>query len=502
MQEGNIMTATVTGRVIVPYYDNNAQYQHTTSRETILGGVVGTAGDDRATTATNTANITITNATVVNAATAPVTPKDNPDDTEVNNIYLRGRTSGTITMGGVCAASSGSSGTEIVFKNCEYDGGIAGIRIANTSSKEGYIGGFIGEVKQNTSFENCRANAGSIYIFNARGTTDPETVINAGGFVGKADSSVFDGLYSNCPITVDIGAFPTATTRVGGFAGFADGSVMSYCYARSDINVTTASGSPFAGGLIAETNSSCFVSNCYARGDVTVKSVGSYMFAGGLMGRFRGSGLISNSYALGNVSVERTSGNGTIFVGGMVGEFILTGYNVSSTDKNGIWKCFNKGNVDAKSSTSDILRVREGGMVGNMYTSNTNATTCYLGYNATLGGRVLYRGTEGTGDYIRHYGRLGPLDSRNDITAENNYGFDKMQNNRGGYNVAIPGSEGTNYSDFSNGTPNNGTSASDSELKTESFWTKSDGLAFDVNVWDFSNIAVRGYPALKGVGGQ
>jgi hypothetical protein len=250
----------------------------------------------------------------------------------------------------------------------------------------------------------------------------------------------------------------------------------------------------FAGGLIAQATSSCSVSQCYAKGDVTVTTVGgNSVYAGGLLGRFGGSGLISNSYALSNVSVDRTSGTGTIYAGGMVGEFFPT-----SGSENGIQYCFNRGDVIAKSNGTGT--VREGGMVG--YIQRNANSSCNLDHNATLGGRVAYRGSGN-----REYGRLGPLDYppvSNQVTWKFNYAFIDMQNNPGLYD-SVDGSSSTDFFDGSvDGTvyPRAGKGVSDSELKTRSFWTDSAGIAFDDNIWDFSNVASRGYPILLGVEGQ
>jgi hypothetical protein len=220
------------------------------------------------------------------------------------------------------------------------------------------------------------------------------------------------------------------------------------------------------------------------------------------MGRFEGSGLISNSYALVNVSVDRTSGTGTIYAGGMVGEFYSTG--TSSSPGNGIFKCFNKGDVIAKSNGTGT--VYEGGMVGYMWSNS--GRNVYLQHNATLGERVAYRGGETRN---RNYGRLGHLVSTNNITANNNYAFEEMRNDPGGYSdtiiLGIPGTGSTFFDEWYNGQFrfNAGTGTKESEFHTINFWIKSDGLAFDESIWDFSNIVVvdgspllvDGYPILK-----
>jgi hypothetical protein len=284
----------------------------------------------------------------------------------------------------------------------------------------------------------------------------------------------------------------------------------------------SAPGNTFVGGVVGSAISpSCSFSQCYAIGDITVTTSGqNTAHAGGLIGRFEGSGLISNSYALSNVSVDRTSGTGAIYVGGMVGEFYSTG--TSSSPGNGIQYCFNKGNVDAKSKGTGT--VYEGGMVGRIRRDAN--ISCNLQHNATLGDRVLYRGgnyNATNGDAPgRIYGRLGP--DIGGITANYNYGYDKMQNNPFGYDDPIPGTPAIpanppnpkipGYSDFTPGATNNGISAyfdTDNQnpnysfslsFNNKVFWTNPTGLAFSESIWDFSNVANSGYPILKGLGGQ
>jgi hypothetical protein len=399
---------------------------------------------------------------VVNTPTTPAIT-DN-EDTGVYNIYLRGNTSGTITTGGVCAASSGSSGTKIVFKDCEYDGGSASIRISNTYSEKGNIGGFIGDVKQNTSFINCgtktNANATGISINCYPGTATTIT-LNAGGFAGNADTPVFNGLYSNCPINVTIRAFQNAKTSVGGFVGYQNGGSIDKCFARGSVTVNSE-----------HTN------------ETDIRT-------GGFGGRIEGEVTIDNSYARGDVRVHKSSiygaNNGILRTGGFVGSIGI----LNSSSRSTVQHSFSAGQVVSLFNIGGTGRWNHvGGFAGELW--NTDIDRCVV-----LSGDVYAQGGN-TANAFRFlaYNSNATLKHHFANSAMRCYGSPT-------YSTTLQtGSTVTENGD------KQAWNVPTSDLNSWSFWGRAvdagnsnSGPGFSNTVWNSSDLS-RGFPLLRDVGGQ
>jgi hypothetical protein len=388
MQDGNLTAPLFSGTITIPD-------THSTAKETLVGGVVGTAGHDRAISGTNGAKITVNNATAQ------------------GSITINSKASGTITVGGVCAASDASSST-IVFDNGEYRTGR--ISVGSTNSILGNIGGFVGEYKNYTTFTNCKANAAGININFDPGTdTTKNITLNAGGFAGIAITGgpQFNGLNSTSPIVVNIGAFRDAVLRVGGFVGYHNGGRITNCIAGGSVTVTSnhtnntteiqigglggvitgiptinsssASGNVAVtigtsskdvillrtGGFVGYQNTGT-IANCFASGSVTVTSNHTNNTTGIQTGGFGGETNvpIDSSYALGNVAVTigASSKNVILRTGGFVGYLTQTAATALS-----ITKCFARGSVTVNTSHTGSSDIYTGGFGG--YIKSTGGAT-------------------------------------------------------------------------------------------------------------------------------
>jgi hypothetical protein len=444
MQEGNLLGAKVTGRVTVPTTNYSA-------KEILLGGIVGTAGHDRALADTNGAKITVKNATVENTAAT-------------NNISLSAYASGTVTMGGVCAASSGSSSANnIVFENCEYNGGSAGIYMGNTNSGLAYIGGFIGDVKQNTSFIKCRTimNTGATGLnIEYRPGSTKNIELYAGGFVGRAVGSPLEELYSNCPIVINIRAFQDAHLNVGGFVGLLQ---------QTD-TVTALS-----------------IKRCFARGSVTVNTehTGSTkeIYTGGFGGYIKGKVSIENSYTTGAVRVDKKAASspiGPIKTGGFVG--LMEG--PASNNRSTINRCFTAGDVVSLYNWTGEgpKRINEaGGFAGGL--GSTDVTQCVV-----ASGNIWAQGGDVQAKrFVPAYGNcvLGNLAN----TAIRVYGHYT-------YNTTLQ----TGVTVVASGDYNGG-DVSPANLNLWSWWSAASGQNFSSTIWNSGN-QTRGYPLLLNMSGQ
>jgi hypothetical protein len=107
--------------------------------------------------------------------------------------------------------------------------------------------------------------------------------------------------------------------------------------------------------------------------------------------------------------------------------------------------------------------------------------------------------TARTNHATRNVYRIYNSDQNN--AGNNSYAIDTMRIERGGYNAINitpinPDTETANVGS----TQRHGITVSQSTLRTPGFWR--DTLNFSSILWDFSTVAGRGYPILRGVGGQ
>ena len=382
-----------------------------------------------------------------------------------------------VTVTGNLTLSKGSGDT--------YIGGIAGrtratvkvndlecsgtITAEKTSTGNNYIGGVMGNI-QNLSMTNCYYEEGSIIVNGSSNNS-------VGGFVGKLDSNnKLENCYSRAK-TVKVTT--NGDINAGGFVGYIDGSNISRCYSLSYVYAENSNNYLYVGGLAGLLGVGCEIFECYASGDVKGINTGSggatAFSVGGLLGYSNSSESttkIYNCYALGAVTFEKPGGDGYVNVGGITG--VLQNYS------NQIDHCFFGGTVTAIRHTGGGANpnIRVGGIVG----FGAGLPNC-----AVIGSSIT-----ALGGVNRYVGRIYGAGSG----SPSNYALTTML-------IEVDPSDTTYTPATRSASPSasgiDGANASASTFRNQNFWTNT--LGFSSEIWEFDRIS-RGYPTLKGLGGQ
>ena len=186
------------------------------------------------------------------------------------------------------------------------------------------VGGLAGYAND-TVIDNCGVRAAS-----------PESSImgtsRVGGLVGTASETTITNSYAEVAVQ--------GSTLVAGLVGSYSGSTSTYvenCYATGDVTSTNTEQKTHVevGGLIGNAQKAD-IRNCFATGDIQATGIR----IGGLAGTFAGADTdsgIKNSYAAGTI----TAGEGSTWVGGLVGSFQSKGtlQNAYYNSGNGLAGC-------------------------------------------------------------------------------------------------------------------------------------------------------------------
>jgi hypothetical protein len=437
-------------------------------------------------------------------------------------------------IGGVAGYILGAgSVSQVAIEDCVYETG----EIKGYSARYLFLGGIAGYVEKYARFRHCYSRAGRT---EAKANTTPGENLLYGGFAGYLTAIDISDCGSSSPMTLT--GRPAGSARVGGFVGEIEdtsGGVakLEKCWAEGDINVADAGDDLAVGGLIGESwghnaSSPNLISQCYATGNVNAVSSATYSYAvsaGGLAGLAL-STRISECWSLGAVYARRTLGY-RIYAGGLVG--VLGDYTYGSVGGSGdpdltnssIENCYALGDVLADKATNSTsssnsynyplyagglvgyVRIKSpneirrsfavgsvaahsqdashytyaGGIIGRMDTGGTLSNT------VAFGAKIVATGG-GTLGAARVYGSSAG-------TSANNYALNSMLTGTSpSYDGYVPGSTQSSSS-------SNGTDVGSGTVKSQAFWIATNP-GFSSSCWDFSYLAIRGYPKLKNVGGQ
>jgi len=424
MTAGKIYDCHLIGRII---HDPN----YSVNGDTFVGGIVGRINN-------------ITSQVILEKSTAS------------GDLSFTNNGNGSLSLGGVCGNAIGaSSANNIRFIECEYRAGsIENIETEGNGWR--MIGGFVGRISQFVLFRNCGSRASII-----RHSSNSSTLIT-GGFIGRIEGggngSEFERCFSTSPVDISFNNL-NGQTQIGGFMG--------------EITQNT-SGSPNT------------IKGCYAAGSVAVTvragGDGGSVRAGGFMGFSGEHNQFEDCYALGNVIVE-SLGTSQIYAGG------FSGYASNSSTR--YWRCFSAGMVSGRTLRSDT-NVRLGGFKGRQFNSTQEDV-----YNncVVLGSSVTARSPSTAGLVHRIF---NGDNTGSTYAGNNNYAIDTMRIEIGGFNdwnidpSALTSDVGHRL--------RHGETVSAGFLRNTSFWR--DTLGYPENIWDFFTVASRGYPILRGVGGQ
>jgi len=368
-----------------------------------------------------------------------------------NEIYNGIRINGGINIGGILGISMYEKGTVTITNSFFEEGNITAACSSGSIQAGGFCGIFHEEEHSQRShyLNNCGVKAGTVTIdIKYEGIW-----IHAGGFTSSLN---LGGSTSNCFSRAnvisrgngDARLLPTQpekdsyTHQIGGFTGYlVDGSTLTSCYATGTVR--------------------------------SVHNGNRDLNVGGLVGCSGGD--IENCYALGDVLGDKTAGASTSTnAGGLVG----LSYNGK------IQYSFSAGQVIAQSAESNASA---GGVVGSGYNMISNT--------AALGGSVTASGP---------YGNAGRI-AGGGFNLSNNYANYKMLVGIGEYQTRIKGEEVDE--DLTGLATRHGNDITiGSHTVSDIFWRTTLGLGSSANsngnMWDFSTVVGKGYPVLKGLGGQ
>ena len=231
----------------------------------------------------------------------------------LNNCYSHGNVTanassddGYTEVGGFAGQLRGAGALKVLMSNCFATGDV----FSETGSY-GYAGGLAGCVN-NAIVENCYST-GDVNAKNGY----------AGGFIGELKGDI-----KNCYATgnvICIGEKESVDVYSGGLVGHVSTANISHCYATGDVCATSIEYdvAPEAGGLIAHCGgANVFIENCYAQGNVysEASGVSGSVSSGGLIGNFYSTGKVNNCYAVGDVTaISHSVGYVEALAGGLIG---------------------------------------------------------------------------------------------------------------------------------------------------------------------------------------
>ena len=447
-------------------------------------------------------------------------------------------TKGSVYVGGV-AGSMGNPGTggTVTVEKASVVGDIivGGNNAVNNESISDFVGLFTGGItgyirgankEKKAILNECNYRLGTISVTSGEGS------IFTGGAVGLVDADINQYDYTVIPNAEIVSCSSMAGNYLinkkssgfyffaGGFIGFHNGGAIKRCYSENPININTTedaripvSAGGFAGSILSDVNNP--IQYCYAKGNVSVFGYGSICI-GGFTGSSGEEGIISYCYATGNVSgiCLSTASKMGMSAGGFSGSIT----NVSN--------CYSTGDVFADT----IQDANVGGFSGNLVggasekcfaTGNVVAQKRNMGINLYVGGLfglitegslekcvALNISVTATGSHNpmfsenRVVGRVfGHIDGFNSdsyayngmrVYGDNTYGaaFPKLRGDPTGDNDPIVSDSG-------------GRDGADTHLglfHNPSFWQNT--LDFGINFWDFSTVAGKGHPILRGEDGK
>ncbi len=340
-------------------------------------------------------NLTVNGDIVVSEGYNSAVSKQVTGNAHFENITVNANLSGGTSTGGIVGYAVGGAKVSIV--RCINNGSVSG-----TSQTGGIVGYSQGTL---LSVDEC-INNGKIYSTNY-----------CAGIVGRFGKNAATMSYK-CNITncQNNGEVSATANRAAGILGYSIGYIMisgceNYGYIHYEGSIVDFN----AGGIYGEggntytsgtttvnTKNSVMITDCYNYG--RVEGTGS---VGGIMGKAPYVGPVSGyNYVIdscGNsgdiISVDGGSTRGTKGVGGIAGYFY-------GTTNNGIFRCYNVGNISL--SVSDGSTARAAGIVCYFNGTKSYLKDCYNAGTITVSGtgaeayQLFYNkhATGGAAEYI------------------------------------------------------------------------------------------------------
>lgn len=202
----------------------------------------------------------------------------------INNVTLEQ----AIIAGTIAAENNGT------IDNCHVQTGL----VQGSATNE-CIGGFVG---------NNKATITSSSIQDIEVIAEPTTNTNAGGFVGKSETTNCNiiGSYVGNGCTITLSSGYQTTNRIGGFVGSHWGGNIYGCYSNTTITINAQGDiGGFAGLIQSPTGKNVQV--CYSFGSITNNLNWK---TGGFIGNIYNSiGNITSCYSLTNINITNSADN-------------------------------------------------------------------------------------------------------------------------------------------------------------------------------------------------
>ena len=261
-----------------------------------------------------------------------------------------------------------------------------------------------------------------------------------GGVVGQNSGTI-----RNCYYVGNVYIYESNNGNwVGGVVGYNNEGTVLGCFNKGTVinNSTSTQSFPCSGGVVGR-NDKGLISNCYNSEKVLsndasmIRSKYQHHFTGGIVG-YNNEGTVIACQNSGSITVD---GNGSLFVGGIVG------LNRGSTVD-----CSNTGNISA----SVISRIYAGGVAGCSYAENNSATLSNCNNQGSVSGIVT--GEIKKADSVHVGGVVGSVVSESNYSMLSNcYNIGEvLSNNKGSYcSIYVGGVAGNITSELYNSTITN-----------------------------------------------
>ena len=241
--------------------------------------------------------------------------------------------------------------------------------VLNTSvSGKAYIGGIVGKISGG-SFGNTVSASGAVNLGYSVGES------YTGGIAGYVNNSAVNNANTNLDITVSTA---NAGLYAGGLVGNMSGNTLSGS-ASGNIVVTGSATNAYIGGAVGNTDG-VTVTNVTSNSNINVDLGNGTRYVGGLVGRMNGGSMSASNKdipsATGEIKVSNVNAN--TYVGGAVGyESNATSFNnvkaaVKISNNGGSWLA--KANVNADKAACPGSYANVGQFIG--YVTNASFTYC------------------------------------------------------------------------------------------------------------------------------
>ena len=231
------------------------------------------------------------------------------------------KTAGLINMGGIVGCQKS------VAKVLQCTNAADVYCAANYVASESQIGGMVGRSESGTQVTNC-TNKSTATITVTGSSHNPRI----GGITGFTESvTITDNVNEGHVTTSTVETSKKPTPYVGGIAGWAKNLTIENCQNKGLVDATACSNIPYVSGILGKASTNVTIKNC--RNAQTGKvhcdvSTGTF-FAGGIIAQCETTTILQYCYNDGEVKINQKAQNA--YVGGIVGRALNVVENCENT---------------------------------------------------------------------------------------------------------------------------------------------------------------------------